>query len=589
MYQILNLLCLSFIVQNSVYADFEESGVTIKNTSAYSIKSFELPTKPLFLKREKCYYANKLHGAISISINATELKEDLEQHLIQLNSTLSNGYQLKLCNYSSLCHLYHNSVMMFETFVSLKEDILSSLKTINKYLTPDDIDQRDPFSFAISLASLAGTAVNRLSIHRLQTQVRNQNIKIEKFSKIFDTTNKLFKRISGTIQITRQRVRALSISQMYQQMAFTYIQNVEGITRHYENILLDLENVVSGKFPSHIVKFSDVIQEYIEYENLLRVHNMLPLIAAKDVLKADFHANMHKGVIYLMFDVPISRADQNDVFEVYEFINIPIMYKNKMVVIKESNEMIIYNRHTKHLTEISKDTLELCDDARNSENCNVITKTSPNTCLESLFSYDLSIHHEKDLGKCKVMIVDKAQGSITSVNEHLILLHLTEIGVVSFTCSDGKNDFMSHSDSFPSGFYLINVHIACKVTTQIAEAYLNKNSMVSPKVLNRKIDLSFGKYFENVMNEAEKSNISMPNKLLNELNEQVEDLKSHAGLSDTQNDHSIMFAGTALAFAIAFMLLVTCLLLRYGKRKLREQECKNTKRVSDFILQNSIK
>ena len=91
------------------------------------------------------------------------------------------------------------------------------------------------------------------------------------------------------------------------------------------------------------------------------------------------------------------------------------------------------------------------------------------------------------------------------------------------------------------------------------------------------------------MNEAEKSNISMPNKLLNELNEQVEDLKSHAGLSDTQNDHSIMFAGTALAFAIAFMLLVTCLLLRYGKRKLREQECKNTKRVSDFILQNSIK
>ena len=60
------------------------------------------------------------------------------------------------------------------------------------------------------------------------------------------------------------------------------------------------------------------------------------------------------------------------------------------------------------------------------------------------------------------MVVDKAQGSITSVNEHLILLHLTEIGVVSFTCIDGKNDFMSHSDSFPSGFYLINVHIALK-------------------------------------------------------------------------------------------------------------------------------
>ena len=61
----------------------------------------------------------------------------------------------------------------------------------------------------------------------------------------------------------------------------------------------------------------------------------------------------------------------------------------------------------------------------------------------------------------------------------------------------------------------------------------------------------------------------MPNKLLNELNEQVDDIKSHVNLSDTLNDHSIMVAGSALAIAIGIILLVTCLLLRYDKRKLR--------------------
>ena len=78
-----------------------------------------------------------------------------------------------------------------------------------------------------------------------------------------------------------------------------------------------------------------------------------------------------------------------------------------MVMIKESIDLIIYNRHTKHLSEISKDKLELCDDAKNPGNCNIITKISPNTCLESLFFYDLPIHYEKDIGKYKVMVVNK--------------------------------------------------------------------------------------------------------------------------------------------------------------------------------------
>ena len=89
--------------------------------------------------------------------------------------------------------------------------------------------------------------------------------------------------------------------------------------------------------------------------------------------------------------------------------------------------------------------------------------------------------------------------------------------------SDGMRDAITKGDIFSAGLYIIRTHANCKISLPQATAYLKKNKIEVSRIINRKIDLKFGSYFENIMEKYDSLNISLPNSLLKELNDDIEE------------------------------------------------------------------
>ena len=289
MFLLVFILTSSFLVLTVECDEFVESGLTIKNTSSYLVQKREGTLKPVFLDLGVTYHANKIHGAISFSVNTTDLKEELKRHQILFSQNVDPNYKLKLCNFSNLCHLYHNTEIIHNKFVALKGEIVEILDALIKLYSPNDRDTRDPISFALAVASLAGVTVNRLSISRMEKQLREQAEKMSKFTKLFVTTNSLFKQITSSVGMIRDKIRSLSQAQQYSQLAAIVIENLDRVISHYTKVFEDLEGLYSGRFPAHLIKFSDIIHEFYEYESELNTHGLNPINVLPEILAQPYN------------------------------------------------------------------------------------------------------------------------------------------------------------------------------------------------------------------------------------------------------------------------------------------------------------
>lgn len=273
----------------------------------------------MFLDLGVTYHANKIHGAISFSVNTTDLKEELKRHQILFSQNVYPNYKLKLCNFSNLCHLYHNTEIIHKKFVASKGEIVEILDALIKLYSPNDRDTRNPISFALAVASLAGVTLNRLSISSIKKQLREQAEKMSKFTKLFVTTNSLFKQITSSVGMIRDKIRSLSQAQQYSQLAAIVIENLDRVIFHCTKVFGDLEGLYSGRFPSHLIKFSDIIHEFYEYESELNTHGLNPIIVLPEILTLPYHLIVVQEMAYILLDVPIAAINDLNAYELYKF------------------------------------------------------------------------------------------------------------------------------------------------------------------------------------------------------------------------------------------------------------------------------
>ena len=163
---------------------------------------------------------------------------------------------------------------MFDALVNIKAKIESLLDFIeNAYdiKRNEDHDKRQIPSLFLGVASLTGVTINRVSITRMEAHLRRQDEKLTKFSKIFRTTNKLFHRLTKDMKAMRTDALLLSQKNDYTEMANVVIKNFMIISDYHDRIFNDLEGAITGHFPTHLIKYSDVQYEYNDYLNSYHV------------------------------------------------------------------------------------------------------------------------------------------------------------------------------------------------------------------------------------------------------------------------------------------------------------------------------
>ena len=571
---------------------FAESGVIVKNTSRYTIEKHERKLNPIFFKRIKDYHANKINGAISVSINTTSLRNDFEHHIAQMNYTIGPSYKVKLCNFTKLCHLYHNSQAMFDALVNIKAKIESLLDFIeNAYdiKRNEEHDKRQILSLFLGVASLTGVTVNRVSITRMEAHLRRQDEKLTKFSKIFRTTNKLFRRLTKDIKAMRTDALLLSQRNDYTEMANVVIQNFMIISDHYDRIFNDLEGAIAGQFPTHLIKYSDVQYEYNDYLNSISRYNMKPLDVFGDIIKTQFHLTVVNNVIHIIFDVPLVRVDAADVFNVYEFIGNPISYREEMVDVKTSNKLILHNGHTNQLSEISDDFYSSCIKESTDDPCGFVAKITPSTCLEKMFLHQL--HYAADLvaENCNIRILDRTKNLLKAIDSHTAMIFLAAIYVISFTCTDGYTSFDTESDSYVSSLYVIKVKVFCKIVISSGTAYLNKVKHSNDQFFTRPANLSFNLELENIFKKSIEANITLPNLLLTELDKQISGIEASENMEANYSLHAYMTTGFGIIISFTISAFTSCLVSCILNKKLKDQRTAITHQIAEFMVPNTLR
>ena len=86
-----------------------------------------------------------------------------------------------------------------------------------------------------------------------------------------------------------------------------------------------------------------------------RPENTLP-----EIMQSPFHLMVFESVIYIIFDVALVSTDESDTFDIYQYINTPISYKNDLVTINTPSQLILFNPKTKYLTEVPDEFKTKC-------------------------------------------------------------------------------------------------------------------------------------------------------------------------------------------------------------------------------------
>ena len=563
--------------------DFTEpGGNVIRNTTSYLVKHRKEALKPFFLGHGKQYHAKKLHGAISMAINTTELKNDLKNHVTKLNITINESFKVKLCNFTNQCNLYHNTILLFDKFQKLVDEIGSLVEYIEQYY--NGRVERDPISFFMAMASLAGTAVNRLSIDRMQGHITSLESKVAKFSKIFGATNLLFKKMSAVIEQLRDRTRRLSSERKFEEMAMVTIHNLDKLNEHYSKVVSDMEGLWTGQFPTHLIKFSDVVHEFVDYESRVQNHALRPENTLPEIMQSPFHLMVFESVIHIIFDVALVSTDESDTFDIYQYINTPISYKNDLVTINTPSQLILFNPKTKYLTEVPDEFKTKCMHGKDPKSCGLVAKSEPITCLEHLFSYELKIENDLDIKRCHIAILDKSKPIAKIIQDHSMALYLPHIEVVTFTCSDGWNSYEAKSDTFRPGLYLIETRATCKIGIPGLITFLTNNDAIDAGLIERNINLQFGSYFENIVSDSKQKNISLPNRQLKELDEAITSLTDK---TDREN-HTYGTVGIGMGILLTFTILLASMTCFVGLRKLKVQKSHLIQLITGQMIRNSI-
>jgi len=103
----------------------------------------------------------------------------------------------------------------------------------------------------------------------------------------------------------------------------------------------------------------------------------------------------------------------------------------------------------------------------------------------------------------------------------------------------------------------------------------------------REIWIENGCYFANIMEKSDELNITVPNKTLKELDDQVKSIKQETDRDVNRNEQTYQFLGMGVA-ALLFTITCSGVVFCIGRRNLKAQKAFFTHQISDNLVKNSL-
>ena len=129
----------------------------------------------------------------------------------------------------------------------------------------------------------------------------------------------------------------------------------------------------------------------------------------------------------------------------------------------------------------------------------------------------------------------------------------------------------------------------CKIVTSSGTVYLNKVKHSNDQLFTRPVNLSFNLELENIFKKSIEANITLPNRLLTELDKQISRIEATKDMEATYSLHAYMTTGFGIIISFTISAFTSCLASCILNKKLKDQRTAITHQIAEFMVPNTLR